>query len=73
MKVNSKIFTMWGKWLAGMLLGAIVATGKNPVSLTLDDWAHIANVLWAALVPVVSAWLNPSHPLTMTVPTETTK
>ena len=70
MKFNKAVIILWVKWLAGMLLGAVVATGKNPLSLTASDWGHIANVLWASVLPVVTAWINPQHPLTMTVPVE---
>lgn len=70
MKFNKAVLTMWAKWLLGGLLGAIAATGKNPLTLTSTDWSHIANVIWASALPVLTAWLNPKHPLTMTVPNQ---
>lgn len=58
---------MWAKWFAGMVLGAIVAQGKSPWNITAHEWAGIANTVWASAAIVIGAWINPKHPLTMTV------
>lgn len=67
MKFNNDVLKMWGKWFLGLLLGAIVSTGKTPFQLTAHEWAGIANTIWASAAIVIGAWLNPKHPLTMTV------
>lgn len=71
MKINNAALVMYVKFLASLLLGAVAATGKSPFSLTSTDWTHIANVIWASAIPVLTAWLNPKHPLTLTVPKDT--
>lgn len=64
MKFNLKVFETWAQWLVYMTTGAIVTTGKYPVDLTATDWKHIANVIWAAAIPVLIKWANPKDPLT---------
>lgn len=68
MKFNNKVLTMWAKWFAGEAATAVVIIGKSPIDFTGSDWHHVANVLWLALVPVILAWANPKHDLTITVP-----
>lgn len=66
MKFNKKVLEMWAKWVVGNLFTAIVIIGKSPLDFTTADWKHAANALWLAVVPVVIAWANPKHELTMT-------
>jgi len=68
MKFNNKVLEMWAKWVVGNLFTAIVIIGKSPLDFTTADWKHAANALWLAVVPVVIAWANPKHDLTMTKP-----
>lgn len=68
MKFNKKVLEMWAKWVVGNLFTAIVIIGKSPLDFTTADWKHAANALWLAIVPVVIAWANPKHDLTMTKP-----
>lgn len=68
MKFNNKVLEMWAKWVVGNLFTAIVIIGKSPLDFTTADWKHAANALWLAIVPVVIAWANPKHDLTMTKP-----
>ena len=67
MKFNNKVAELWAKWVVGNLVTAIVVIGKTPLDFTGSDWKHAANALWLAVVPVVIAWANPKHDLTMTV------
>lgn len=67
MKFNNKVAEMWAKWFVGNLLTAIVILGKSPLEFSSADWKHAANTIWLALVPVILAWVNPKHDLTMTV------
>lgn len=62
--MNPKVLTVWAKWLAGMIVGAIVGIGKFPLDLTAGDWKHIANTVWLAAVPVIYKWANPKDELT---------
>jgi len=57
---------MWAKWFVGNALTAVVVIGKSPLDFSAGDWKHAANTLWLAIVPVVIAWANPNHDLTMT-------
>lgn len=68
MKFNNKVLEMWAKWVVGNLFTAIVIIGKSPLDFTTADWKHAANALWLAIVPVVIAWANPKHDLTITKP-----
>lgn len=67
MKFNNKVAELWAKWFVSNLLTAVVIIGKSPLDFTTSDWKHAANTVWLALVPVVIAWANPKHALTMTV------
>jgi hypothetical protein len=66
MKFNNKVLEMWAKWFVSNALTAIVIIGKSPIDFSAGDWKHAANALWLAIVPVVIAWANPKHELTMT-------
>ena len=66
MKINNKVFEMWAKWFVSNALTAVVIIGKSPLDFSGSDWKHAANALWLAIVPVVIAWANPKHDLTMT-------
>lgn len=67
MKFNDKVLGMWAKWFTSNALTAVVIIGKSPLDFTSADWKHAANAIWLALVPVIIAWANPRHELTMTV------
>lgn len=66
MKFNNKVLEMWAKWFVSNALTAVVIIGKSPLDFSGSDWKHAANALWLAIVPVVIAWANPKHELTMT-------
>jgi hypothetical protein len=66
MKFNTKSLEMWAKWFVSNALTAVVIIGKSPLDFSAGDWKHAANTLWLAIVPVVIAWANPKHELTMT-------
>jgi hypothetical protein len=66
MKLNNKAAEMWAKWFVGNLITAFVVIGKSPLDFTGSDWKHAANAIWLAIVPVVIAWANPKHDLTLT-------
>ena len=67
MKFNKKVLELWAKWFVGNAMTAIVVIGKSPIEFTGADWKHAANIVWLAVVPVILAWANPKHDLTMTV------
>jgi hypothetical protein len=50
--------------LAGQLIGAIVIVGNgaSPTTFTGSQWADVANVLWASLIPVVVRYVNKKDP-----------
>jgi len=66
MKINNKVFEIWAKWFVTNALTAVIVIGKSPLDFATTDWKHAANALWLAIVPVVIAWANPKHDLTMT-------
>lgn len=68
MKFNNKALEMWSKWFVGNAITALVIIGKSPLDFTGSDWKHAANTIWLAVLPVVLAWVNPKHDLTMTTP-----
>ena len=68
MKINSKIFTIWGKYLAYSAITAIATIGKSPLDFSSHDWKMTANGIWIAIVPVVLKWANPKDELTLTKP-----
>lgn len=67
MKLNNKVLELWAKWFVGNAVTAMVVIGKTPLDFTAHDWKSAANAIWLAVVPVVLAWANPKHDLTMTV------
>lgn len=67
MKFNNKVVELWAKWFVGNAITAMVVIGKTPLDFTAHDWKSAANTVWLAVVPVVLAWANPKHDLTMTV------
>ena len=66
MKFNNKIIEMWAKWFVGHAVTAIVVIGKSPFDFSNHDWKQAANTIWLAILPVVVAWANPKHNLTLT-------
>ena len=73
MKFNKKVIEIWLKWFAYSFFLYSANVAKPPFEFTVHDWMMVANNIWYALVPVVIAWANPHHALTMTVPTEKSK
>lgn len=67
MKFNNKVVTMWAKWFVSNAITAIVIIGKSPLDFNSNDWKHTLNTVWLSIVPVLVAWANPKHELTMTV------
>jgi len=68
MKLNNKVLEMWAKWFVSNAITAVVIIGKSPIDFSASDWKHAANTVWLAIVPVIVAWANPKHDLTMTKP-----
>ena len=69
MKFNSKVLTVWAKWFAGMVFGAIIAVNevkgyRTPFEFKSADWVAVGNSVWAALVPVFVKYFNPKDDLT---------
>ena len=71
MKFNMDAARMYLRWLVGLVLGGIVSTGKAPWLISAHEWSLIANTIWASALPVLVAWANKNHPLTLTVPDKT--
>ena len=67
MKFNNKVVTMWAKWFVSNAITAIVIIGKSPLDFNSNDWKHALNTVRLSIVPVLVAWANPKHELTMTV------
>lgn len=67
MKFNSKVLEMWAKWFISNAITAVVIIGKSPLDFNSSDWKHALNTVWLSVVPVLVAWANPKHELTMTV------
>jgi len=65
--LNSKVFTIWGKYLVYSAVMAIGIIGKSPLDFTSHDWKQTVNAVWISLVPVIIKWANPKDELTMTV------
>lgn len=66
MKFNNKVLEMWAKWFVSNVVTAVVIIGKSPIDFSASDWKHAANTIWLAIVPVIVAWANPNHDLTLT-------
>jgi hypothetical protein len=67
MKLNNKVLEMWFKWFVSNAITAVVIIGKSPLDFNSTDWKHALNTVWLSVVPVLVAWANPKHDLTMTV------
>lgn len=65
MKLNKKIFEVWGKYLVYSFVTAIGVIGKSPIDFTGRDWKQCLNAVWIALLPVIVKWVNPKDTLTM--------
>jgi hypothetical protein len=61
------VLEMWAKWFISNAITAVVIIGKSPLAFTSNDWNHALNTVWLSIVPVLVAWANPKHELTMTV------
>ena len=66
MKFNNKVLEMWAKWFVSNAITAVVILGKSPLDFNATDWKHALNTVWLSVVPVLVAWANPKHDLTMT-------
>ena len=64
MKLNSKLFEVWGKYLAYSAVMAIGIIGKSPLDFTSADWKQTVNAVWISLVPVIIKWANPKDDMT---------
>ena len=64
MKINAKIFEIWGKYLAYSAVMAIGIIGKSPLDFTSTDWKQTVNAVWISLVPVIIKWANPKDEMT---------
>ena len=69
MKFNVKVVEIWAKWFAYSFFVYAASIAKTPFEFSSHDWVSAANNIWYALVPVVIAWANPHHDLTITIPT----
>jgi hypothetical protein len=67
MKLNHKVFEVWGKYLVYSLITAIGIIGKSPFEFSTHDWKQCLNAVWISLVPVIIKWANPKDELTMTL------
>lgn len=68
MKLNTKIFEIWGKYLVYSAVMAIGIIGKSPLDFTAHDWKQTVNAVWISLVPVIIKWANPKDALTFIKP-----
>ena len=50
----------YGRHLLGAVITAIVivGNGSSPISFTVDQWADVANAIWAATIPVALRYIN---------------
>lgn len=67
MKINTKVFEIWAKYLIYSAIMAIGIIGKSPLDFTTHDWKQTVNAVWISLVPVIIKWANPKDELTMTI------
>jgi len=65
MKINHKIFEVWGKYLVYSAMMAIGIIGKSPLDFTSHDWKQTVNAVWISLVPVIIKWANPKDEMTL--------
>ena len=65
MKINTKMFEVWGKYLVYSAVMAIIGIiGKSPLDFTGHDWKQCVNAIWISLVPVIIKWANPKDEMT---------
>ena len=65
--MNTKTKAMvesYGRHLLGAIITAvvIVGNGASPLSFTVDQWADVANAIWAATIPVTLRYINKKDP-----------
>ena len=65
--MNTKTKAMiesYGRHLLGALITAVVVVGNgaSPISFTVDQWADVANAIWAAVIPVGLRYINKKDP-----------
>ena len=65
MKINKKIFEVWGKYLTYSAVMAVGIIGKSPLDFTTQDWKQTLNAVWISLVPVIIKWANPKDDMTL--------
>ena len=65
MKINHKIFEVWGKYLTYSAVMAVGIIGKSPLDFTGHDWKQTVNAVWISLVPVIIKWANPKDEMTL--------
>jgi hypothetical protein len=65
MKLNAKLFEVWGKYLVYSAIMAIGIIGKSPLDFTGHDWKQTVNAVWISLVPVIIKWANPNDEMTL--------
>ena len=54
----------YGRHLLGAVVTAIVivGNGSSPLSFNMDQWADVANAIWAATIPVALRFINKKDP-----------
>lgn len=65
MKINKKIFEVWGKYLTYSAVMAVGIIGKSPFDFSSQDWKQTLNAVWISLVPVIIKWANPKDEMTL--------
>jgi hypothetical protein len=65
MKLNIKIFEVWGKYLTYSAVMAVGIIGKSPFDFSSQDWKQTLNAVWISLVPVIIKWANPKDEMTL--------
>jgi hypothetical protein len=65
--MNTQIKAMvesYGRHLLGAIVTAvvIVGNGASPISFNADQWADVANAIWAATIPVALRFINKKDP-----------
>ena len=49
MKINTKMFEVWGKYLVYSAVMAVGIIGKSPLDFTGHDWKQCVNAIWISL------------------------
>ena len=65
MNTNTKaMLESYGRHLLGAVITAIVivGNGSSPISFNADQWADVANAIWAATIPVGLRFINKKDP-----------